>query len=115
MSPRIPAPGIFHLLNLTKCHRIISQPGLESLTSAVASLGKEKQWDVTVDNLPEFQDVFPDIFSDTVAGVELYPESKEPFNWQNVMLYMHSSGSTGFPKAIPHRHITNLQWTQNRK
>lgn len=113
MSPKIPALGIVHLLRATNCHRIISEPSLRNLADAVKSIGVGQQWAVHVSNLPKFENVFPTFGCDIVPNVASYPPSKEPFNWQDVMLYMHSSGSTGFPKAIPHRHITSLQWYRN--
>lgn len=98
----------------TSCHRIVSQPAFASLTSGVKSQLEAKQWAVQVDDCPEFSDIYPDFNSgNKPLNCTPYMKSSRALAMDDIALYMHSSGSTGMPKPIPHRHITSIQWGHN--
>lgn len=112
MSPRNSAPAVASLMERTKCHRIVSQPTFTSLTDAICA-ALPTDYPAQVDNLPAFIDVFPALASTfdppkSVPG--LYPPAIRSYSPSDVVLYLHSSGSTGFPKPIPQTHTTILHW-----
>ncbi|KAH9939474.1 hypothetical protein B0H21DRAFT_780597 [Amylocystis lapponica] len=100
MSPRNAAVAIASMCQKTGCHRIISQPTSASLTDETRDL-LPSGYSLEVDMLPEFQDIFPNLGSacDPAAfAPSMYPE---PVSRPEVVMYIHSSGSTGLPKPIP--------------
>ena len=119
MSPRNSAAAIVNMLEKTSCHRLITQPSLSAVISEVKATLAEKGYALQVDALPDFQDVFPTIrrgvmYHDAVH-VDPYPERKEPLGTDVPVTYLHSSGSTGFPKPIPQTQNTLLSWCHNGK
>ncbi|KAH9946535.1 hypothetical protein B0H21DRAFT_822721 [Amylocystis lapponica] len=115
MSPRNSAPAVVSMLERTDCHRIISQPAFASLTDAVRAV-LPPDYLLEVDNLPALADVFPAFLSPSAAPpppVTPYPPSAKPPARSDVVLYLHSSGSTGFPKPIPQTDIMINGWTNN--
>ncbi|EPQ57831.1 acetyl-CoA synthetase-like protein [Gloeophyllum trabeum ATCC 11539] len=112
ISPRNSAPAIYNLLSKIGCHRAVTtktflKPLLESCEAEFAGKGYE----LAIDEIPAFTDVYP------LLGKETANDPFEPFaleDWHpavdDVTLYLHSSGSTGFPKPIPQTHRTVLQW-----
>jgi acyl-CoA synthetase (AMP-forming)/AMP-acid ligase II len=93
ISPRNSPTAICHLLRTVSSHRLVTESSLQSLVKDI----KE-----------EFASLFPHIYphlgresnSDTFEPVPPFPNTGSP---DEVALYFHSSGSTGFPKAIPMR------------
>ncbi|EPQ57834.1 acetyl-CoA synthetase-like protein [Gloeophyllum trabeum ATCC 11539] len=112
ISPRNSAPAIHNMLSKTGCHRLLTtkaflKPLLESCQAEFAGKGCELE----IDEIPAFMDVYP------LLGKETANDPFEPFvleDWNpamdDVTLYLHSSGSTGFPKPIPQTHRTVLHW-----
>ncbi|TFK46704.1 putative aminoadipate reductase [Heliocybe sulcata] len=112
ISPRNSAPAIHNMLSKTGCHRLLTtkaflKPFLDSCEAEFAAQG----YDLEVDEIPAFTEVFP------LLGKETSDDPFEPFeldDWNpefdDVTLYLHSSGSTGFPKPIAQTHRTVLHW-----
>ncbi|KAH9941064.1 hypothetical protein B0H21DRAFT_811720 [Amylocystis lapponica] len=101
MSPRNAAVAIASMCQKTDCHRIISQPTSASLTDETRDF-LPSGYSLEVNMLPEFQDIFPNLGSarDPAAfAPSVYPYSFSPP--PEVIMYIHSSGSTGLPKPIP--------------
>ncbi|KZT25929.1 acetyl-CoA synthetase-like protein [Neolentinus lepideus HHB14362 ss-1] len=70
-----------------------------------------KGYDLEIIEIPAFTDAFP------LLGKETSDDHFEPFelkdwspNFDDPILYLHSSGSTGFPKPIMQTHRTVLHW-----
>lgn len=109
MSPRNSAPAIVNLLKRTSCHRMICQPSLSSLLFAVQEELDSECWSLTVENLPDIETIFPALY-----GKELdeefapYP-TRENVDKFDIAFYLHSSGSTGFPKPVPQRSVNMLE------
>ena len=107
------------MLEKTSCHRLITQPSLSSVISEVKATLAGKGYALQVDELPAFQKIFPSIGQGVmyhdVAHVEPYPERKVPLSADIPITYLHSSGSTGFPKPIPQTQNTLLSWCHNGK
>ncbi|KAL6302718.1 hypothetical protein BKA93DRAFT_736353 [Sparassis latifolia] len=110
MSPRNSAPAIANMLERTCCHRVVSQPSLSPLSEAVRASVSEG-YELQVDALPTLSDIFPAFGSTAGAAVpSSYPAPAQPPACSDIVLYLHSSGSTGFPKPIPQTDITLLHW-----
>ncbi|TCD65346.1 putative NRPS-like protein biosynthetic cluster [Steccherinum ochraceum] len=111
MSPRNAPEAVVNMIEKTSAHRIIAQPSLSGLTSAIKSQLAKKNYAVELDEVPSLFEVYPR-FSPTCAGKDdfvPYP-NKDTAAPELPVLYLHSSGSTGFPKPIPSTRIIATQW-----
>jgi acyl-coenzyme A synthetase/AMP-(fatty) acid ligase len=67
-------------------------------------------YELVIEEVPSLHDIFPKL------GVETEHDPFTPFktdykpSLDEIAMYLHSSGSTGFPKAIPQTHQTLLDW-----
>jgi acyl-coenzyme A synthetase/AMP-(fatty) acid ligase len=67
--------------------------------------------ELVIEEVPSLHDIFPKL------GVETEHDPFTPFvanskpKLDEIAIYLHSSGSTGLPKAIPQTHQTLLDWT----
>ncbi|KAI6017886.1 putative aminoadipate reductase, partial [Pisolithus marmoratus] len=108
MSPRNSPAAIVNLLKKTNCHRLISTQG--SLGSLISGIKEEiaapgdKPYDLQINEPPTLATVYPYMSEETVNS-PFAPYPKGEINNDDVMFYMHSSGSTGFPKPIPITHL----------
>lgn len=69
---------------------------------------------LTVYEIPTFRYAFPKLGKEVTADSFIpYPPPKRP-DLDSPAIYIHSSGSTGFPKAIPHSHRIQFQWLSQR-
>lgn len=99
------------MLEKTNAHRVVSQPSLAPLISKVREELDSKQFALQVDELPSLQSVFPTLADGGVdTEVVPYPASSKPHDPEDIVLYIHSSGSTGFPKPVPQRQKQVLNW-----
>ncbi|KAI5999974.1 putative aminoadipate reductase [Pisolithus albus] len=107
MSPRNSSAAIVNLLKATKCHHLITtQSSLGSLISEVkkelAPHGDEA-YGLQIDEPPTLATLYPYMSEETIDS-HFLPYPKGEMNNDDVMFYLHSSGSTGFPKPIPITH-----------
>ncbi|EKM50750.1 uncharacterized protein PHACADRAFT_153004 [Phanerochaete carnosa HHB-10118-sp] len=104
MSPRNPAPAIVDMLKRTSCHRIVCQPSMHSMLPDVQFELENENYTLQIDSLPELEEIFPALRGASSTDLcEPYPPSNRPFSMDDNFFYLHSSGSTGFPKPIPQR------------
>ncbi|EKM50758.1 uncharacterized protein PHACADRAFT_153008 [Phanerochaete carnosa HHB-10118-sp] len=104
MSPRNSAPAIVDMLKRTSCRRIVGQASMHSLLADVQSELENEEHTLQIDFLPELEEIFPTLRGGSSADLcEPYPSSNKLFSMDDVVFYLHSSGSTGFPKPIPQR------------
>ncbi|KAH9946609.1 hypothetical protein B0H21DRAFT_693457 [Amylocystis lapponica] len=113
MSHRNPPAAVASMLNRSNCHRAVVQPAYIPLVNDARTLLPSSHH-MHIDALPEFADVLPTL-SPSVASVPapappLYPAPAHPPAPTDVLLYLHSSGSTGYPKPIPQTHETLFKW-----
>ncbi|KAI6042365.1 acetyl-CoA synthetase-like protein [Pisolithus marmoratus] len=113
MSPRNSPAAIINLLETTKSHRLIStQSSLGGLISEVKrelALHGDKVYDLQIDEPPTLATAYPYLSKETIDS-PFSPYPKGEINNGDVMFYLHSSGSTGFPKPIPITHLIGKHW-----
>ena len=111
MSPRNSVEAICNLIKTTSCRHIVSQAALAHPSGEVQSTLASVGYALLVHDLPSLHDVFPALSSrgHETQAVSHYPSSKKPFSLEDPALYLHSSGSTGLPKAIPHKISLSLR------
>ncbi|KAJ8509096.1 hypothetical protein ONZ45_g8704 [Pleurotus djamor] len=114
ISPRNSPAAVIRLLKATNCHRIIAtKVTLKALIEGVQSqLDQDKStFSLTVDEVPSLESVFPKLGYET-ANDEFspYPDYPVKPSLSSLALYLHSSGSTGFPKPIPLTQTSIVHW-----
>ncbi|KAL6300002.1 hypothetical protein BKA93DRAFT_741263 [Sparassis latifolia] len=108
MSPRNSAAAIVKMLQGTDCHRIVHHAPFVSLTDAVRAALPES-YHLQLDVLPSLSDVFPAFASPSAEHISP-PKPYFQTKPHDPVLYLHSSGSTGFPKPIPQSQLSVLHW-----
>ncbi|KAL1663173.1 hypothetical protein GGF50DRAFT_116273 [Schizophyllum commune] len=113
ISPRLSAPAVANLLRASDCHRVVAtRQTLYALIAAVkGELGPK--YALEVDEVPALDTVFPRLAREKEADAfEPYPDPIVEPKSDDMLLYLHSSGSTGFPKAIPHTRASMAGWSR---
>lgn len=113
MSPKNSVAAIINLLEKTSCHRVVSQAVLEPLMATVKSDLMKKGYLVQVDSLPELRTIFPNLEGGTTK-VAPYPKIRGLKGPNDIIVILHSSGSTGLPKPVPQRRCDVLDWCGQR-
>ncbi|EIW76897.1 acetyl-CoA synthetase-like protein [Coniophora puteana RWD-64-598 SS2] len=114
ISQRNSAPAVVSMITKVSCHHILATPDVAStLIHDVKRELEASDYAVHVIDPPELALVFPQVVSKdaSVPPVEEYPAVGQRPSLSEVMVYLHSSGSTGFPKPIPQTYQTSLDWT----
>ncbi|KAF9477786.1 acetyl-CoA synthetase-like protein [Pholiota conissans] len=113
MSPRNTAAAIIKLLKDTSCHRLLTT--YQSLGTLVDQINSElatsdPTYSLKIDEVPPLFDIFPKLGQETAEDLfEEYPTgTSAPLD--DVLMYLHSSGSTGFPKTIPQTFRSMVHW-----
>jgi acyl-coenzyme A synthetase/AMP-(fatty) acid ligase len=115
LSPRNSPAAVVNMLKRVECHHMICQPSLEHLLSAVQTQLETEDFALKVDDLLHIDVVFPTLYNKSSDDPVPYPASETPLTMEDIGIYMHSSGSTGFPKPIPQRYFDMLQNCNSRK
>ncbi|KAG1779119.1 putative aminoadipate reductase [Suillus placidus] len=115
MSPRNSAAAVTNMMQKTRCHRLITTR--HSLTSLIDGIEADfvsratQTSQLQIDEIPALKHLYPAL----VSGIP--NEATVPFSSQassssenDVLFYLHSSGSTGFPKPIPISNLTAIHW-----
>ncbi|KZP06375.1 acetyl-CoA synthetase-like protein [Athelia psychrophila] len=111
ISPRNSPEAILSMLTKTSCHRIITTSASLGALMAEVSVLKPTGYDLTVENAPTISQCYPQLGHESSTDPFIpYPEPAAPLGMDTVFLYIHSSGSTGFPKPIPNTSRTMLSW-----
>lgn len=112
MSPRNPPQVIVDLLLRTSCRRIASiTPNHAALLDDVRRLIGDTGSGLTIIEIPPISDVYPHLGCESPAHPFVpYPKRSSTTRITETILYMHSSGSTGFPKPIAQNHRGQLSW-----
>ncbi|KAG2117013.1 putative aminoadipate reductase [Suillus discolor] len=114
MSPRNSAAAVTSMMQKTRCRRlIITRHSLASLIDGVEAglLSATETSQLQIDEIPALKYLYPSL----VSGIpneasDPYPSLGPPSSENDVLFYLHSSGSTGFPKPIPISNLTSIHW-----
>ncbi|KZT20031.1 putative nonribosomal peptide synthetase [Neolentinus lepideus HHB14362 ss-1] len=102
ISPRNSAPAVCSMLEKTDCHRLVAtSSSLLGLLEATKTELGIRGYELGVEEIPSLTDLFPCLGKEDASDdFRLYPalNKSDP---NDVLIYIHSSGSTGFPKPIP--------------
>lgn len=72
--------------------------------------------ELTIDEIPTLSYAFPKLGKEVEADPFVpYPTATSRPDLNEPSLYIHSSGSTGFPKPIPHSHKIQIHLMTQRK
>ncbi|KAH9944763.1 hypothetical protein B0H21DRAFT_862505 [Amylocystis lapponica] len=109
MSPRNSAPAIASMIERTGCKRLICQPAFSKVIADVCA-ALPPLYTLKVDWIVPFSEIFPTIGlpPNTVAPPNPYPTAPRAHSASDIVQYLHSSGSTGFPKPIAERQVNML-------
>ena len=104
------------MLKNISCKKMIYNPSVSTISSIVQAQMQENGSLIDLILLPDLYSIFPSLNTSREDG-ELFPY---PYDFSlsgpdEVVLYLHSSGSTGSPKSIPQTHRTVLQWANARE
>ena len=120
MSSRNSAAAVINMMEKTKCrHLITTHHSLGSLIDGVKANPKyddTKTSQLQIDEIPILRDLYPSLVrgSSNEAFVS-YPPPALRSSRDDILFYLHSSGSTGFPKPIPISNISIIHWCTFRK
>ncbi|KAG6824420.1 hypothetical protein H0H92_006932 [Tricholoma furcatifolium] len=111
ISPRNSPAAIVNLLTKTICRRILATPGtLKYLLDQVQCQYRAlSALDFEIMEIPSLYTVYPHLRTDGESPPNLfspYPVSRPDY----MCMFLHSSGSSGLPKAIPQTHRALMNW-----
>ncbi|KAL4077414.1 putative aminoadipate reductase [Scleroderma citrinum] len=111
VSPRNSAPAVVDMLRKTKCHRmIVSQHSLSELVSSIRTKlsQREEPFHLQIEESPSLATIYPCLSREVATSPFVpFPTAEQRPEKNDVMFYLHSSGSTGFPKPIPITYLTS--------
>lgn len=96
---------------------IVSQHSLGDHASAIrAELSQsEDPYHLQIEEPPHLATVYPYLSSEVLSSPFVpFPNEEQPEK-NDIMFYLHSSGSTGFPKPIPITYLTGNHYCLMRK
>lgn len=111
ISPRNSPEAVISMLQKTSCHRILTtHASLSPLFTSIKSL-IPADFPISIEEIPTLAQCYPHLGKETQKDIFVpYPTSQMRREMDDVVLYLHSSGSTGFPKPIPQTNKTALHW-----
>lgn len=121
ISPRNTAAAIVNLLRTTSCHYVAAT--CLTLKDLVYDILRELEhvdstYRLIIEEAPTLLKLFPDHHGFQECEPDppcSFPAGGPTVNIDDVALYLHSSGSTGYPKAIPKSHRTILEYVTSRE
>ena len=115
VSPRNSAPAVVDMMKKTNCSRIVTlRHAHQSLIDEIQSTVSDCE--LIVDEIPTLSYAFPKLGKEVESDPFVpYPPATSRPDLNEPALYIHSSGSTGFPKPIPHSHRFQIQLLTQRK
>lgn len=118
MSPRNTPEAIYHLIKSTDCHVLIVHSATHSLLESVTQLAEIDDYYFKAVECPSLHAIYPALLAPSgtsASPVDPYPPRKGPHAPDDIVFYLHSSGSTGLPKPIPLRQLRSQEWIEGSK
>ncbi|KAJ7612097.1 putative aminoadipate reductase [Roridomyces roridus] len=115
MSPRNSPAGVFSLLRASGCHRIIATcvtlaSPLEELQGYIAR--EDPGYSLVIEQIPSLDVIYPNLGHETSdCQFQLYSRPRTRTSLDDIALYLHSSGSSGLPRAVMQTHRAFLQYS----
>ncbi|KZP17473.1 putative aminoadipate reductase [Athelia psychrophila] len=111
IAPRNSAEAVVLMLQKSGCHRILTTSAtLGPLISQIKALTPADSA-ITFEDAPTVSQCYPYLGQEMHSHPFLsYPPPQAPLDLDQLLFYLHSSGSTGFPKPIPQTSRTLLGW-----
>ena len=98
------------MLKTTSCRRIIFHEPTRSLVEQVQIQMADNGDSVSLTAMPSLRDVFPALVGGAEdVPLEPYPSVARPTDLNLNAFYIHSSGSTGYPKSIEQSYVRLLE------
>ncbi|KAJ7683139.1 putative nonribosomal peptide synthetase [Mycena rosella] len=114
ISHRNSAAAVLHLLKNTDSHRLLTtKASLAHLVDTVAAnwSAQSPSPELSIEEIPLLGQIYPHLGHETKEyAFVAYPNPTTRTPLDSVALYLHSSGSTGFPKCIPESHRTLIHY-----
>ncbi|KAF8219495.1 putative aminoadipate reductase [Tricholoma matsutake] len=114
ISPRNTTAAVVNLLQKTSCHRLITtEATLRDLIDGIRAelAANDPEFVLVIEDVPSIHELYPKLGHEkTDDPFERYPQPTTRPPIADVVVYLHSSGSTGFPKAIPQTHQSLAHW-----
>jgi acyl-coenzyme A synthetase/AMP-(fatty) acid ligase len=115
MSPRNSVAAVINMMQKTKCARLITThhtlgPLIDGIQADFVSHAAEAS-QLQIDEFPVLKDLYPALIRGSLNEpfVPYHSPASRPHR-DDVLFYLHSSGSTGFPKPIPITNLTAVHW-----
>ena len=100
------------MMDSVSCRRAIFDESTKALAEQIQHEMDRRDIPIRLEHLPSIQHVLPEHFASPAAevpDVEPYPPPTQAPDLESISHYIHSSGSTGFPKSI---HFTCARFLQ---
>jgi hypothetical protein len=114
MSPRNSAAAVTNMMQKTRCRRLITtQHSLASLIDGVKAglVSVTQTSQLQIDEIPALNYLYPALVSGASnEAIVPYSSPGLPSSENDTLFYLHSSGSTGFPRPIPINNLTAIHW-----
>ncbi|KIJ62360.1 hypothetical protein HYDPIDRAFT_114897 [Hydnomerulius pinastri MD-312] len=110
VSPRNSPAAVADMMKKTNCSRIVTlHHAHQRLVDGILQETPHAQ--LTVDELPTLAFAFPHLGHEVESHPFVpYPPPTSRPDVNKPAIYIHSSGSTGFPKPIPHTYKGQIHW-----
>ncbi|KAF5371510.1 hypothetical protein D9615_009619 [Tricholomella constricta] len=114
ISPRNSPAAVVNLLEKTSCRRLITtnvtlKPLIDGIKSQIANTPLSET--LQIEEIPSLAVAYPNLAHETPDHpFERYPSPVNRPSKDDICIYLHSSGSTGFPKAIAQTYLAWTQW-----
>ncbi|KAF8971819.1 acetyl-CoA synthetase-like protein [Flammula alnicola] len=111
ISPRNTPAAVVNLLKKTSCHHLFAT--CTTLNELMVNIGNELKttdpdYELIIKEIPTLSQLYPEFSNDSrneeKEFLAEYPEGERNPGPDDVAFYLHSSGSTGLPKAIRKTH-----------
>ncbi|KAJ7486758.1 putative aminoadipate reductase [Mycena latifolia] len=114
VSHRNSPAAVLHLLSNTGSHRLLTtKASLAHLVDAVSAdlSAQSPPYELSIEEIPLLGQLYPHLGRETMDDTFVpYPGPASRTSLDDVAMYLHSSGSTGFPKCIPETHRTLIHY-----